>query len=241
MSEIKPYQAADDKRQQVERMFDGIAPSYDLLNHLLSFGVDRGWRTKAINLLADRNPREVLDVATGTADMAIKVHKTLGCSVIGCDISPKMIEVGQKKVNDRGLGDKIELRVADSECLPFSSNRFDAITVAFGVRNFANLEKGLSQMARVLKPGGRIVVLEFSTPPGRIFRALYIFYFRYILPLIGGAISKDKEAYQYLCRSSLAFPCGEEFEQKLEIAGLKPISRTLLTRGIATAYLAMKP
>lgn len=241
MSEIKPYQESDDKRQQVERMFDGIAPHYDLLNHVLSFGIDRGWRTKTIALLDDRKPKELLDVATGTADMAIKVHKTLNCNVIGCDISPKMIEVGQKKVNDAGLADNVELRVADSESLPFSSNRFDAVTVAFGVRNFQNLEKGLSQMSRVLKPGGRLVVLEFSTPPNAIFRALYNFYFKHILPIIGGAISKDRDAYAYLCRSAMAFPCGEAFEKKLTEAGLKPVKTLPLTFGIATAYLAAKP
>lgn len=241
MSEIKPYSGADDKRTQVERMFDGIAPSYDLLNHLLSFGVDKGWRRKAISLLADSHPREVLDVATGTADMAIALHRSLGANVVGCDISPKMVEVGVKKVESAGLASSITLRVADSEALPFSSNRFDAITVAFGVRNFANLDKGLSQMCRVLKPGGRLVVLEFSTPPNAIFRGLYNFYFRNILPLIGGAISHDREAYGYLCRSAMAFPSGEDFERHLYAAGLKPVSSTMLTFGIATAYLATKP
>ena len=241
MSEIKPYKAADDKRSQIGRMFDGIASSYDLLNHVLSFGVDRGWRRKAIGLLSDRKAREVLDVATGTADMAIAIHRAMGCDVVGCDISPKMVEVGRKKVVDAGLEASIDLKVADSESLPFSSNRFDAVTVAFGVRNFANLDKGLAEMARVLKPGGRLVVLEFSTPPNALFRALYNFYFRNILPLIGGAISKDREAYRYLCRSAMAFPSGEDFERHLFASGLKPVSSVRLTWGIATAYLAVKP
>ncbi len=222
-------------------MFDGIAPSYDMLNHILSFGVDRGWRAKAIGLLADKNPKELLDVATGTADMALKVYAALHCKVVGCDISAKMVEVGRRKVAEAGLGEFIDLRVADSEALPFSSNRFDAVTVAFGVRNFDNLEKGLAQMARVVKPGGRVVVLEFSTPPNPVFRALYNFYFKHILPLIGGAVSKDRAAYEYLCRSAMAFPSGEAFEAKLEAAGLKPVKTLPLTFGIATAYMAVKP
>lgn len=240
MAEIKPYNGADGKRAQVERMFDGIAPSYDLLNHVLSFGIDKGWRRKSIDMLADRKPREILDVATGTADMAININKRLACKVVGCDISPKMVEVGVRKVKNAGLDKEIALCVADSESLPFSSNRFDAVTVAFGVRNFANLDKGLSQMCRVLKPGGRLVVLEFSTPPNAIFRTLYNFYFRNILPIIGGAISRDRKAYDYLCRSAMAFPSGDDFERHLFAAGLKPVSRQMLTLGIATAYLAEK-
>lgn len=226
---------------QVERMFDGIAPHYDLLNHVLSFGIDRGWRAKAIGLLADRAPKELLDVATGTADMALKVYDTLHCRVVGCDISSGMVEIGRKKVAEAGLSGFIDLKVADSEDLPFSSNRFDAITVAFGVRNFAHLDKGLAQMARVLKPNGRIVVLEFSTPRNPLFRAVYNFYFKYILPLVGGAVSKDRKAYEYLCRSAMAFPSGADFESRLIQAGLKPVQTLPLTFGIATAYLAVKP
>lgn len=241
MSEIKPYSADDGKRTQVERMFDGIAPHYDLLNHVLSFGIDRGWRSKAIALLSDRAPKELLDVATGTADMALKVYESLHCRVVGCDISSGMVEIGRRKVAEAGLSGFIELKVADSEDLPFSSNRFDAITVAFGVRNFAHLDKGLAQMARVLKPGGRIVVLEFSTPRNPLFRAVYNFYFKHILPLIGGAISKDRGAYEYLCRSAMAFPSGPDFEARLVQAGLKPVTTVPLTFGIATAYLAIKP
>lgn len=241
MSEIKPYSAEDGKRKQVERMFDGIAPHYDLLNHVLSFGIDRGWRSKAISMLSDRTPKELLDVATGTADMALKVYDMLHCHVIGCDISSGMVEIGRGKVADAGLSGFIDLMVADSEDLPFSSNRFDAVTVAFGVRNFANLDKGLAQMARVLKPSGRIVVLEFSTPRNPLFRACYNFYFKHILPLIGGAISKDRRAYEYLCRSAMAFPSGQEFEARLIKAGLKPVKTLPLTFGVATAYLAIKP
>ncbi len=241
MSEIKPYtDDATDKREQVEQMFDGIAPKYDLLNHLLSFGIDKGWRKKAISLLKEKKISELLDVATGTADMAIKAHEMLGCDVVGCDISPKMVEIGTKKVAEAGLDSHITLRVADSESLPFSSNRFDAITVAFGVRNFADLDKGLAQMARVLKPGGRIVVLEFSTPSNVIFRSVYYFYFKYILPFVGGLISHDRKAYAYLCRSSIAFPSGRDFERHLETANLTSVKTVPLTFGIATAYLAEK-
>lgn len=241
MSDIKPYvAAADDKRSQVERMFDGIAPSYDLLNHLLSFGIDKGWRRKAIGLLAESKPREVLDVATGTADMAIALRKRLGCRVVGCDISPKMVEVGKAKVSREGLADAVELCVADSEALPFDSCRFDAATVAFGVRNFANLDKGLGEIARVLRPGGMLVVLEFSTPPGALFRSLYNFYFQNVLPIVGGAVSHDREAYSYLCRSAMAFPSGKDFERHLSAVGLSPLSSSMYTGGIATAYLATK-
>lgn len=241
MSDIKPYvAAADDKRSQVERMFDGIAPSYDLLNHLLSFGIDRGWRRKAIGLLAESKPQEVLDVATGTADMAIALRKRLACRVVGCDISPKMVEVGKAKVSREGLADAVELCVADSEALPFDSCRFDAATVAFGVRNFANLDKGLGEIARVLRPGGMLVVLEFSTPPGALFRSLYNFYFKNVLPIVGGAVSHDREAYSYLCRSAMAFPSGKDFERHLSAVGLSPLSSSMYTGGIATAYLATK-
>lgn len=222
-------------------MFDGIAPHYDLLNHVLSFGIDKGWRTKAIGLLADRKPKEVLDVATGTADMALKVYSELRCRVVGCDISSGMVEIGRKKVAEAGLSGFIDLKVADSEDLPFSTNRFDAVTVAFGVRNFAHLDKGLSQMARVLKPNGRIVVLEFSTPGNRVFRAVYNFYFKHILPLVGGVVSKDRKAYEYLCKSAMAFPSGADFEARLTKAGLTPVKTLPLTFGIATAYLAVKP
>lgn len=222
-------------------MFDGIAPHYDLLNHLLSFGIDKGWRAKAINMLCDRKPKELLDVATGTADMALKVYDVLRCKIVGCDISQGMVEIGRKKVADAGLSGFIDLKVADSESLPFSSNRFDAVTVAFGVRNFAHLDKGLAQMARVLKPSGRIVVLEFSTPDNPVFRAVYNFYFKYILPLVGGLISKDREAYKYLCKSAMAFPSGKDFEAHLTKAGLTPVKTLPLTFGIATAYLAVKP
>ena len=241
MSDIKPYvAAADDKRSQVERMFDGIAPSYDLLNHLLSFGIDRGWRRKAIGLLAESKPQEVLDVATGTADMAIALRKRLACRVVGCDISPKMVEVGKAKVSREGLADAVELCVADSEALPFDSCRFNAATVAFGVRNFANLDKGLGEIARVLRPGGMLVVLEFSTPPGALFRSLYNFYFKNVLPIVGGAVSHDREAYSYLCRSAMAFPSGKDFERHLSAVGLSPLSSSMYTGGIATAYLATK-
>ena len=240
MSEIKPYSGGDDKRTQVEQMFDGIASKYDVLNHVLSFGIDRGWRTKSISMLSDRKPHGLLDVATGTADFAIEAHRALGCDVLGCDISAEMIELGRAKVAKASLEDKIKLLKADSAQLPFSTNRFDAVSVAFGVRNFADLDRGLKEMARVLKPGGRMVVLEFSTPSNALFRAVYKFYFRYILPLVGGIVSSDMAAYKYLCRSSLAFPSGAAFEEHLVQAGLRPISRQEFTMGISTAYLAQK-
>ncbi len=238
--EIKPYATADNKEKQVEQMFDGIAPHYDLLNHMLSFGIDKRWRRKAISLLSGTRLRELLDVATGTGDMALLAHDTLKTKVVGCDISDGMIKKAIEKVQSKNLQSEITFFRADSTQLPFSSNRFDAITVAFGVRNFAQLDKGLSEMQRVLRPGGNVVILEFSTPTNTFFRAIYTFYFRHVLPLIGGFISSDRKAYEYLFRSAMAFPCGADFERHLEMAGLQPISTTQLTLGIATAYLAKK-
>lgn len=239
---IKPYNQEDQsKAAEVEQMFNAIAPKYDLLNHLLSMNIDKGWRKKAINSLKDLKPlSRILDVATGTGDLAILANKMLNVPVAGTDLTEGMIEIGRQKVAKLGLENEISLSKADSEALPFSDGEFDAVTVAFGVRNYAHLDKGLAEMARVLRPGGRMVILEFSRPRSFPMKQLYMFYFRNILPIIGRCVSKDRRAYEYLPESVLAFPDGTDFEVYLTNAGVKPIKRISLTFGIATIYIAEK-
>lgn len=222
-------------------MFDNIAPSYDLLNRLLSLGIDRSWRKKAIRLLDPAKAKTVLDVATGTADVAIEIARQLKPEkIIGVDIAQQMLEIGREKVSKRGLAEVIELQLGDSENLPFESNTFDAITVAFGVRNFEDLGKGLSEMQRVLKPGGKLVVLEFSRPRIFPFKQLFNLYFRYLLPLIGRLTSKDPKAYSYLYESVQAFPDRENFVTELGKAGFTEASYRPLTLGICSIYSASK-
>lgn len=239
---IKPYNQEDQsKAAEVEQMFNAIAPKYDLLNHLLSMNIDKGWRKKAINSLKDLKPlSRILDVATGTGDLAILANKMLNVPVAGTDLTEGMIEIGRQKVAKLGLENEISLSKADSEALPFSDGEFDAVTVAFGVRNYAHLDKGLAEMARVLRSGGRMVILEFSRPRSFPMKQLYMFYFRNILPIIGRCVSKDRRAYEYLPESVLAFPDGTDFEVYLTNAGVKPIKRISLTFGIATIYIAEK-
>lgn len=238
---VKPYNEADQsKKAEVKHMFNAIAQRYDFLNHFLSLGIDKGWRKKAIKTLADMPSPRLLDVATGTADMAIMANKMLKCNVVGTDLSAGMLEVGRQKVEALGKSAEITLREADSEELPFGDAEFDAITVAFGVRNYENLDKGLGQMARVLRRGGRMVVLEFSRPTRFPFKQIYMFYFRHVLPLMGGLVSKDRRAYEYLPESVLAFPCGADFEAHMRLAGIEPIKRISLTLGVATIYVGEK-
>lgn len=238
---VKPYQADGSKKEQVSKMFDNIAPSYDLLNRLLSLGIDRSWRKKAIRLLDPAKAKTVLDVATGTADVAIEIARQLKPEkIIGVDIAQQMLEIGREKVSKRGLAEVIELQLGDSENLPFESNTFDAITVAFGVRNFEDLGKGLSEMQRVLKPGGKLVVLEFSRPRIFPFKQLFNLYFRYLLPLIGRLTSKDPKAYSYLYESVQAFPDRENFVTELGKAGFTEASYRPLTLGICSIYSASK-
>lgn len=228
------------KKQQVARMFDSISGNYDFLNHFLSLGIDIRWRKKAINLLADGKPKIILDVATGTGDFAVETLKLNPEQVIGVDISEGMLEVGRKKMKTRGYEHKIDLRLGDSENLPFEENKFDAVIVAFGVRNFENLEKGLSEMHRVLKPGGRMVVLEFSKPRAFPFKQLYNFYFNFILPKIGRLISRDPAAYTYLPESVQAFPDGDDFTSILKRLGFNQTSCKPLTFGISSLYTGIK-
>lgn len=238
---VVPYkQEKSAKKEQVARMFDNISKNYDFLNHFLSLGIDRGWRKKAISLLQAAQPHEMLDVATGTADFALAAFKLNPDKITGVDISEGMLEIGRKKIAERGLSERIVLLSGDSENLPFPENKFDAVTVAFGVRNFENLEKGLSEIFRVMKPGATLVVLEFSKPARFPFKQLYNFYFNAILPFIGRIVSKDKSAYTYLPESVQAFPDGKRFESILSQVGFKNTTCTSLTFGISSIYTGQK-
>lgn len=238
---ISPYNLQDKSRkEEVEMMFNNIAPRYDLLNHLLSIGIDRGWRKKAIRLLQNRHPALMLDVATGTGDFALAAATLKPQRIEGIDIADKMLEVGREKIREKGLQELITLTRADSEDIPFADNTFDAITVGFGVRNFENLEKGLKEMFRVLKPGGTTLVLEFSNPGRFPVKQLYLFYFNFVLPLLGKWISRDRAAYSYLPASVKTFPSGEQFLKVFRDAGFSETRQIPLTFGIASIYEGKK-
>lgn len=240
-NEVKPYTDREDKKGQVSKMFNKIAPYYDFLNRLLSLGIDTIWRKKAIDQLKNEQPKFILDVATGTADVALETVKRLHPDkIIGIDISTEMLEIGRKKISKRGLDTVITLQEGDSENLPFADNTFDAITVAFGVRNFENLEKGLLEMRRVLKTNGKLVVLEFSKPSIFPIKQLFNLYFKYLLPLIGRLTSKDPRAYQYLYESVQAFPDGNDFVNILSKTGYKSNQCIPLTLGICSIYSGQK-
>lgn len=228
------------KKQQVASMFDNISKKYDLLNHLLSLGIDIIWRKKAIRLLKNDKPNLILDIATGTGDFAIEALALKPDKVIGVDISEGMLNEGRKKMKQKKLDHLIELQLGDSEKLLFEENKFDAVIVSFGVRNFENLEKGLTDMHRVLKPGGKTVILEFSKPKKFPMKQAYSFYFRYILPQIGKIISKDQSAYTYLPESVKAFPDGRDFLDILEKVGFKKTQCKTLTFGISSIYTGIK-
>jgi len=221
-------------------MFDNISHRYDFLNHLLSMGIDKGWRRKSIRLLEPLKPRQILDVATGTGDFALQALSLKPEKVTGIDISEGMLAVGRKKVAARKVDDKVELLCADSENIPFEGNKFDAVTVAFGVRNFENLERGLREIYRVLKPGGMLVVLEFSRPRTFPFRQVYSFYFKFVLPKIGRMVSSDRAAYTYLPESVAAFPDGDDFLECLRTVGFKDTKCRTLTFGISSIYSGAK-
>ncbi|HEY0743943.1 MAG TPA: bifunctional demethylmenaquinone methyltransferase/2-methoxy-6-polyprenyl-1,4-benzoquinol methylase UbiE [Chryseosolibacter sp.] len=238
---VLPYkEESSGKKDQVAKMFNNISSSYDFLNHFLSLGIDRGWRKKAIKLLRPLNPKVILDVATGTGDFALQALDLNPDKVIGVDISEGMLEVGRKKVVSRQLSPKVELLQGDSENLQFEGNKFDAVTVGFGVRNFENLEKGLAEILRVMKPGAMLVVLEFSRPKRFPFKQGYNFYFKNILPNIGRLVSKDKSAYTYLPESVDAFPDGKDFVNILQKVGFKNTTCEPLTFGISSIYTARK-
>lgn len=221
-------------------MFDDIAAKYDLLNRSLSMGIDVLWRKKTINSLKEVKPKHILDVATGTADLAIEALRLNPDKVTGVDLSAQMLEFGRQKLAKRKLNDKITLVKGDSEKLPFSDKAFDAVTVAFGVRNFENLQSGINEMYRVLRPGGKIAVLEFSKPKAFPFKQVYNFYFSYILPSLGGVVSKSKDAYTYLPESVKHFPEGEAFTAYLQNAGFKKTTVKQLTFGICSLYTGIK-
>jgi len=236
---VTPYSEDGSKREQVERMFDAISPKYDLLNRLFSLGIDQGWRRKVVRLVGAEPVQHLLDVATGTADLAIMAAPKAE-RVTGIDISEGMLSYGRIKVTKRQLEKKVTLQQADSTALPFADGTFDAVTVAFGVRNFEDLQRGLLEMFRVLKPNGRLFVLEFSKPQHTPMRQLFRFYFHRIMPLIGRTVSKDSEAYTYLPKSVDAFPEGDAFVRMLKEAGAMEATAQSLTGGIATLYAARK-
>lgn len=241
MSTVTPYkESVATKKEQVAEMFDNISPKYDFLNHFLSMGIDVLWRKKAIRQLKDAKPKQILDIATGTGDLAIEALKLNPEKVTGVDISEGMLSIGRKKLKEKGLEDKIELQLGDSENLPFDDGTYDAVTVAFGVRNFENLEKGIREIHRVMKPGAVFVVLEFSQPERFPVKQLYNFYFNNILPLFGRLVSKDNAAYTYLPQSVNVFPYGERFTQLLNKIGFKETRSMPLTFGIASIYVGKK-
>lgn len=238
---VTPYKNSEEgKKEQVTKMFDTISKEYDNLNRVISFGIDIKWRNKVVEIVGNTKPETVLDIATGTGDLAINLTKTSAKKIVGLDISDGMLEVGRTKINKLQLNNKIEMVLADSEELPFEANSFDAITVAFGVRNFENLEKGLGEIYRVLKPGGTFVVLETSVPTKTPYKQGYRFYSTKILPTIGRVFSKDKVAYKYLSDSAASFPYGEAFNNILQKMGFIAIENKPQTFGVATIYIAKK-
>lgn len=236
-----PYKSDQSgKKEQIAGMFNNIAHRYDFLNHFLSLGIDKLWRRKVMRLLKPHQPKMILDVATGTGDLAIAALKLNPVKIIGVDISTGMLNIGKEKIERMGFSDKIELQVGDSENLPFSDQQFDAVMVAFGVRNFENLEKGLAEMFRVLKPGGTCLVLEFSKPEYFPVKQLYQFYFNHILPGIGRIFSKDDSAYSYLPESVNEFPSGEAFLKIVKNLGFKNTRQHKVSLGIASIYYLEK-
>lgn len=228
------------KKEKVKTMFNSIAPRYDFLNHFLSFGVDFYWRNRVFRMVKQRKPSVILDVATGTGDLAIVVSKAKPKKIIGVDISQSMLAVGNEKIKNKNLGSLITLQIGDSEDLKFEDNYFDLAMVAFGVRNFGDLEKGLSEILRVLKPGGSLLVLEFSHPTSFPMKQLYHFYSMFILPLLGRIISNDRSAYTYLPESVKKFHSGNDFLNIMKKCGFEKLELTSLTAGISTIYSGFK-
>ncbi|HMY84056.1 MAG TPA: bifunctional demethylmenaquinone methyltransferase/2-methoxy-6-polyprenyl-1,4-benzoquinol methylase UbiE [Saprospiraceae bacterium] len=241
MSEVKPYSAEEAKKEQIEQMFDNIAHSYDFLNHFFTLGIDRGWRRKMIRMIAGSNPKKILDVATGTGDVAIMMAKMLKPEKItGLDLSAGMLAIGKEKIKKAALENTITLQQGDSEKLPFEEGAFDAVTVAFGVRNFEDLRKGLSEMHRVTRVGGEVAILEFSMPHNRIFNFLYKIYTKYLMPVIGKFTSGDKAAYSYLFESVQQFPHGQTFINILREVGFRESVARPLFGGVCTIYKSIK-
>ena len=239
--ETKPYSAEGSKKQQITEMFDNVAHRYDFLNRALSLGIDVWWRKKALQTLVEFKPKTVLDVATGTADVAIMCNEILKPEkIVGVDISAQMLAFGDKKIIEKGLSNVISLQLSDGEHLPFEDNSFDAVTISYGIRNFEDVEQGLREMKRVLKDNGQIMVLEFSRPTIFPFKQLFNTYFKYILPIVGRLTSKDPKAYTYLFESVQTFPDGQDFVNLLVNSGFKNSRCIPLTLGITTIYRAEK-
>lgn len=238
---VKPYNSGDaSKKEEVAEMFDNISKRYDFLNHFLSLGIDKLWRRKAVRQLKDLRPKRILDLATGTGDFAIAALKLNPDEVIGVDISQGMLDMGIQKMKKRGHDKIVKMQLADSEELPFEDASFDALTVGFGVRNYENLEKGLSDMLRIIRPGGKAVILEFSKPKKFPIKQVFGFYSKRVIPFLGKLISKDKRAYAYLPESVEAFPEGKDFETIMTKLGYKEVNSILLSGGIATIYMGLK-
>lgn len=239
INKVTPYNTDNSKKSQVEDMFDNIAPKYDLLNHVLSMKIDVLWRNTLVKWLAKDQPKDILDVATGTGDLAITVQKGTNAKVVGLDLSQQMLNVGIEKIKKHNLSDKISMQKGDAENLPFLDNSFDGVTVAFGVRNFENLNKGLAELRRVVKDNKSVYILEFSKVEGFL-GPFYMFYFKNILPAIGRLVSKDNRAYTYLPDSVNAFPFGEKMKNILLETGFTTVEYKKLSLGIATIYKATK-
>ncbi|WP_215731628.1 bifunctional demethylmenaquinone methyltransferase/2-methoxy-6-polyprenyl-1,4-benzoquinol methylase UbiE [Bizionia saleffrena] len=241
MAKVNPYKDSDlSKKEQVTKMFDTISGDYDGLNRVISFGIDIKWRKKVVQIVKDSTPKTILDIATGTGDLAINLAEINADKIVGLDISRGMLDVGIEKIKKKNLETKIEMILGDSENMPFADNTFDAITVAFGVRNFENLENGLKEILRVLKPGGTFVILETSMPTKAPYKQGYNFYSKNILPLIGKTFSKDKSAYKYLSDSASQFPFGEVLNNILRSIGFINVKDLPQTFGVATIYKASK-
>lgn len=239
--QITPYKNSNlGKKEQVAEMFDKISKNYDGLNRVISLGIDVSWRKKVVKLISENNPKHILDIATGTGDLAIMMSSLQPNKIIGLDISQGMLDVGKQKIEKANLSDKIEMIVGDSENMPFENDTFDAITVSFGVRNFENLNKGLTEILRVLKPGGKFVVLETSNPTKFPFKQGYKLYTNLILPLIGKIFSKDKIAYSYLSETANSFPFGQDFNNILLKNGFKNADNIPVTFGVASIYTSTK-
>ena len=238
---ITPYKDSDlGKKEQVTQMFDAISGNYDGLNRVISFGIDIKWRKKVLKMVSDKKPEIILDIATGTGDLAILMAKTNAKKIIGLDISPGMLNIGIEKIAQKKLSNRIEMIIGDSEKMPFEDNYFDAITVSFGIRNFETLDIGLAEILRVLKPNGIFVILETSNPTKFPFKQGYNFYTKYVLPLIGKMFSKDNIAYGYLAESAQNFPFGEALNNILKKIGFIDVKASPQTFGVATIYSASK-
>ena len=240
--QVVPYKnQKENKKKQVRQMFDGISKDYDLLNRVISGGIDVRWRKNVVSYLIPEKPKKILDIATGTADLAIELTKTNAEEIVGLDISPGMLEIGKQKVTSKGMDKVIKMVIGDSEKLDYNDAYFDAITVAFGVRNFENLDKGLQEINRVLRPGGNLVILETAVPTNFPMKQFYGFYTQKVLPILGSLFSKDKAAYRYLSDSAAAFPFGKVFNNILLKNGFIEVKDFPQTLGVASIYCAKKP